>query len=68
MTQKHSQVQQVFPFWRAVEALTPQKLDKDNPDDNFNPSYKMGFNGVLPWSDAKHTRKKLAYQKVDLTP
>lgn len=24
----------------------------------------MGFNGVLPWSDAKHTRKKLAYQKV----
>lgn len=64
MTQKHSQVQQVFPFWRAVEALTPQKLDKDNPDDNFNPSYKMGFNGVLPWSDAKHTRKKLAYQKV----
>jgi len=62
--QQHGQLQKVFPFWRAIEALTPQKLDKDNPDDNFNPAYKIGFNGVLPWRDPKHSCKRIPHNKV----
>lgn len=57
-------MQHVFSFWRAIEALTPQKLDKDNPDDMFTPSYKIEFGGVLPWDNLKHTRKPLPYGKV----
>jgi hypothetical protein len=62
--QHYKQVQQVFPFWRAVEALTPQQLDKDNPDDPLNPAYKISPGGYLPWHDAKHTHKPLPYKKV----
>ena len=64
MTQQQTQVQQVFPFWRAIEALTPQKLDKDNPNDRKAPSYKMAFGSRLPWDDPKHIRKPIAASKL----
>lgn len=64
MTQQHTQVQQVFPFWRAIEALTPQKLDKDNPDDRLSPAYKVAFGSRLPWEDPSHTRKPVPDSKV----
>ena len=56
---QYNQVQQVFPFWKAVEALTPQKIDKDNPNDKESPSYNVDRDGVLPWQDPKHCRKHL---------
>ncbi|MCU5772457.1 DEAD/DEAH box helicase [Winslowiella arboricola] len=64
MTQQHLQVQKIFPFWGAVEALTPQQLDKDNPDDMLHPAYKIEFGGVLPWDNVRHIRKPLAFKKV----
>lgn len=64
MTQQHTQVQQVFPFWRAIEALTPQKLDKDNPGDRKAPAYKIALDSRLPWEDPKHIRKPVPDSKV----
>ncbi|WP_045051256.1 DEAD/DEAH box helicase [Chromobacterium violaceum] len=57
-------VQQVFPFWKAIEALTPQKVDKDDPDDKQNPAYHITRDGTLPWLDPKHCRKRLPPGKV----
>lgn len=58
------QAQQVFPFWKAIEALTPQKIDKDNPNDKWRPAYNVGHGGILPWCDPKHCRKRLPPGKV----
>jgi len=64
VTQQHTQVQQVFPFWRAIEALTPQKLDKANPRDRLTPAYKIAFGSHLPWEDPKHIHKPVLGSKV----
>ena len=61
---KNTQVQQIFPFWKAVEALTPQKIDKDNPYDKLTPAYNVDRGGILPWNDPKHCRKHLPPGKV----
>ncbi|MCW3478947.1 AAA domain-containing protein [Neisseriaceae bacterium JH1-16] len=58
------QAQQVFPFWKAIEALTPQKIDKDNPNDKQRPAYNVDHIGTLPWSDPRHCRKHLPPGKV----
>ncbi len=62
--QQQMQAQHIFQFWKAVEALTPQKLDKDNPDDLFRPAYKIAQGGNLPWRDTRHTDKPLKDDKV----
>jgi hypothetical protein len=41
VVKEYMQIQHVFPFWKAIEALTPQKIDKDNPDDKLTPAYKL---------------------------
>lgn len=64
MAQQHTQAQHVFPFWRAIEALTPQKLDKDNPNDRLTPAYKIAFGSRLPWEDPKHIRKPVPVNKM----
>ncbi len=64
VVKEYMQIQHVFPFWKAVEALTPQKIDKDNPDDKLTPAYKIEFGGVMPWDNAKHVRKPVSYGKV----
>lgn len=58
------QAQHIFEFWKAVEALTPQKLDKDNPEDLLRPAYKLEQGYDFPWNDIKHTRKPLPDDKV----
>lgn len=64
MTELHRQIQHVFHFWGAVEALTPQKLDKANPEDKQKPAYAIEPDGVLPWNDPKHTCKAIPSGKV----
>ncbi|WP_324724500.1 ATP-binding protein [Lelliottia sp. JS-SCA-14] len=64
VVKEYMQIQHVFPFWKAIEALTPQKIDKDNPDDKLTPAYKIEFGGVMPWDNAKHARKPVSYGKV----
>ncbi len=64
MTQYPTQVRQVFPFWRAIEALTPQMLDRDNPGDRRSPAYKVAFDSPLPWEDPNHIRKPVPDKKV----
>ena len=58
------QAQHIFQFWKAVEALTPQKLDKDNPEDLLRPAYKLEQGCDLPWNDRKHICKPLPDDKV----
>lgn len=48
---------QIFPFWKAIEALTPQKIDKDNPNDKQSPVYNIDCGGMLPWHNPRHCRK-----------
>lgn len=55
---------QVFPFWKAIEALTPQKLSKDDPNDKLNPAYNVDRGGALPWKDPRHCRKPIPQGKV----
>ncbi|HIG5938801.1 DEAD/DEAH box helicase [Klebsiella pneumoniae] len=47
----------VFRFWRAIEALAPQNIDKANERDMLNPVYKTGAGGMLPWDAPQHRRK-----------
>lgn len=54
----------MFLFWRAIEALTPQDIDKENARDKLNPVYKVGAGSMLPWDDPEHTRKDIAPGKV----
>lgn len=38
----------MFLFWKAIEALTPQDIDKENARDKLNPVYKVGAGDMLP--------------------
>ncbi|MCL2657659.1 MAG: AAA domain-containing protein [Betaproteobacteria bacterium] len=64
MSQQIQSPKQVFPFWKAIEALTPQKLSKDDPNDKLSPAYNVDRDGVLPWKDPKHCHKPIPQGKV----
>lgn len=64
MNQQMRGQKQVFPFWKSIEALTPQKLSKDNPNDKLTPAYNVDRDGALPWKDPKHCRKPIPKGKV----
>jgi hypothetical protein len=55
----------IFRFWRTIEALTPQKIERTNPNDKTNPSILLeGPSSVFPWDDSAHRRKPVARGKV----
>lgn len=59
------QVEQIFRFWRAIEASMPQKADKANPTDRIAPVYKLDEKARLfPWSNPVHYRKPLSHGKA----
>ncbi|TWV25218.1 hypothetical protein FQU58_00065, partial [Klebsiella pneumoniae] len=64
MNESAIKTENVFLFWRAIEALTPQDIDKENARDKLNPVYKVGAGTMLPWDDPDHTRKDVAPGKV----
>ena len=64
MNESSIKTENVFLFWRAIEALTPQDIDKENARDKLNPVYKVGAGSMLPWDDPEHTRKDIAPGKV----
>ena len=64
MNESSIKTENVFLFWRAIEALTPQDIDKENARDKLNPVYKVGAGSMLPWDDPEHTRKDVAPGKV----
>ncbi len=49
----------VFRFWRAIEALAPQNIDKANERDMLNPVYKTGAGGMLPRMPRNTDAKRL---------
>ncbi|MQK21932.1 hypothetical protein EI013_26555, partial [Escherichia coli] len=64
MKESLQKVQHVFRFWKAIEALTPQSIDKENARDIDNPAYMVTFDGLLPWTDTEHVRKPVPSGKV----
>lgn len=66
MNESSIKTENVFLFWRAIEALTPQDIDKENARDKLNPVYKVGAGSMLPQDDPEHTRKDIARQSVAL--
>lgn len=59
-----TQSEEIFKFWKAIEALTPQKLDKENQSDRILPSYNVAFDGDLPWNNLRHLQKPLPAGKI----
>lgn len=48
----------IFEFWRAVEAMTPQDAAKLAPGDRSTPVYSLGPDDVVPWQATHpHLRK-----------
>ena len=52
----------IFQFWRAVEALTPQELIRLDSQNKSSPVYSVasGADGLMPWSNAAHCRKVIS--------
>ncbi len=51
-------------FWRAIEALTPQDIDKEDAHDKLNPVYKVGAGSMLPGITATYRQGCCAWQSV----
>jgi hypothetical protein len=58
----------VFLFWRAIEALTPQDIDKENARDKLNPVYKVGAGSMLPGMTRNIPVRILRLAKCGATP
>lgn len=60
-----TQSQSILAFWRAIESLTPQKLERSYQKSSDAPVYNIdGLGVVLPWNDQDHCHKKLPANKM----
>ena len=49
----------VFQLWQTIEALTPPEAARINPTDTKAPVYGVSVDGVMPWEDVAHQRKRI---------
>lgn len=57
--------QSLLAFWRAVESLTPQKLERPDLKSPDAPVYAIDHqDAVWPWHDPAHRHKKLPANKT----
>ncbi len=68
MNESAIKTENVFLFWRAIEALTPQDIDKENARDKLNPVYKVGAGTMLPWMTRIIPVRMLRLAKCGATP
>lgn len=55
----NSNFQNIFRFWRTIEALTPQDASKKNPNDRLSPVYDVQTGAPMPWMCPHHSRLSL---------
>lgn len=59
------ETQSLLAFWRAIESLTPQKLERADPKSADAPVYAIDTtDAVFPWHDPAHRRKKIPANKA----
>ena len=49
----------VFQLWQTIEALTPPEAARINVADAKTPVYGVALDGVMPWDDVVHQRKRI---------
>jgi hypothetical protein len=65
MSTEKDAILKVLAFWRAVEALSPQQISKEKPDDKNQPSYLVkGGNALLPWEKGHKHQEREEHQKT----
>ncbi|WP_081464980.1 hypothetical protein [Chloracidobacterium thermophilum] len=65
MSTEKDAILKVLAFWRAVEALSPQQISKEKPDDKYQPSYLVkGGNALLPWEKGHKHQEREEHQKT----